>query len=106
MGSPLDCTRQLLDPMSEVSFPAFGQGRDLYGTVQQIPIVPVVRIQPGDVGNRDPVPVALDQLNRIPGFYLPFAHDGNVETSPTTGEEALNDRSEERRVGKEGKAWW
>src|SRR2546422_7049143 len=89
--SPPDCTRELLNPMAEVSSPAFGQGWDLYGTVQQVPIVPVVRIQPGDVGNRDTVRVALDQLNGVPGFNRPFAHDGDVETSPTTGEEALDD---------------
>src|SRR2546428_1193855 len=77
--------------MAEVSSPAFGQGWDLYDTVQQVPIVPVVRIQPGDVGNRDTVRVALDQLNGVPGFNRPFAHDGDVETRPTTGEEALDD---------------
>ncbi len=31
--------------------------------------------------------VALDQLDRVPGFNRTFAHDGDVEASPTTGEE-------------------
>src|SRR2546422_622244 len=38
--SPPDYPRELLNPMPEISFPAFGQGWDLYGTVQQVPIVP------------------------------------------------------------------
>ena len=83
--------RKLPDAIPKVVSPTGGQGRNLDSTLEQVPIGLLPRIQPGDVGDREPVAVALDQLDRIPGLHGSLAHDREVEAGATAAEEPFDD---------------
>src|SRR6266536_6410873 len=59
-------------------------------TLQQWLIRGVRRVQGDDVSDRQARFVAREPLDGIPGAYIAFSLDGEVEAAPTALEEALN----------------
>src|SRR5437868_6406511 len=81
---PISTRRGLFQLLAEIIAPACGQGFDLHRTAQQVMILALADVEPGNVGHRDACRIAADEFNGIVCADIALFDDGEVKACAQT----------------------